>query len=175
MNEITDRIEKQIHVKAPRARVWRAIADSTQFGEWFGVHIEGPWQVGRPMRGTFNMTFTQEGIDEALARYDLPPAPIASTLPDVFCVVEAMEPEERFSFRWIPYGLDAGIDPQTEPKTLVEFRLQDAAEGTLISVTESGFDKVPLARRRRAFLMNTGGWQAQLDNIAAYLQSSAHG
>lgn len=172
MKDVSDRIEKQIRLKAPRTRVWQAIVDSRQFGEWFGVKLEGPWEVGRAMRGTFDMNFSQDMIDEALAAMNLPSAPIASRLPEVFCTVEEIVPEQRFSFRWIPYGLDAGIDPETEPTTLVEFHLQEDGEGTLLFVTESGFDKVPLARRRRAFLMNTGGWAAQLDNIAKYLQSS---
>lgn len=173
MSEVTDRIEKQIRLAAPRSRVWRAISDSEEFGEWFGVSLDGPWVPGKAMRGHFGQPVTQAQIDQALAKVGLPSAPIATTLPEVFCVVEAIEPETYFAFRWIPYGIDAGIDPAKEPTTLVEFRLADDGAGTLLSVVESGFDRVPLARRRRAFLMNRGGWSAQLENISGYLRSSA--
>lgn len=169
MKDITDRIEKEIRLRAPRHRVWRAIADTREFGSWFGVELEGDWQAGRPIKGRFKGEFTQETIDGWLKELGLPPAPVAKVLPEVFCVVEAIEPESRFAFRWIPYGIDAGIDPETEPKTLVEFFLSDDGEGTLLKVVESGFDAVPPARRKRAFLMNTGGWESQLENIAAYL------
>lgn len=172
MDEISDRIEKRIRLNAPRSRVWRAIADSQEFGRWFGVQIEGPWKVGQPMRGHFSKTFDQEMIDEWLGEMGLPPSPIAESLPEVFCVVEAIEPETRFAFRWIPYGIDAGIDPETEPKTLVEFLLADDGDGTWLKVTESGFERVPLARRKRAFLMNSGGWSSQLENIANYLNAA---
>ena len=170
MNDVTDRIAKRMHLEAPRSRVWRAVADSQEFGAWFGVQLEGPWKAGRPIRGRFTGELTQEMIDGALAEMGLPSAPIAEAFPDVFCVVEAIEPETRFAFRWIPYGIDAGIDPQTEPKTLVEFLFADEGDGTLLTVIESGFDQVPLARRKRAFLMNSGGWAAQLENIARYLE-----
>lgn len=172
MSDVTDRIEKQIRLEAPRSRVWRAIADAEEFGRWFGVRLEGPWVVGKAMRGVFPHRFTQEQLDAALAAQGLPSSPIATTLPEVFCVVEAIEPETCLRFRWIPYGIDAGIDPETEPKTVVELRLADDGAGTLLSVTESGFDRVPLARRRRAFLMNSGGWSAQLENVAAHLRAA---
>lgn len=173
MNEIPDRIEKTILLRASRGRVWRAIADSREFGEWFGVELEGPWQAGRPIRGRFKGEFTQEMIDEWLKELGLPPSPVARVLPEVFCVVEAIEPETRFAFRWIPYGIDAGIDPETEPTTLVEFFLSDEGNGTLLKVIESGFDRVPPGRRKRAFLMNTGGWDSQLENISAYLEKES--
>ncbi len=121
------------------------------------------------MRGHFNHKFDQGMIDEWLVEMGLEPSPIAEKLPEVFCIVEAIEPECRFAFHWIPYGIDAGIDPETEPKTLVEFVLSDEGEGTLLKVTETGFDKVPLGRRRRAFLMNSEGWSSQLNNIAKHL------
>lgn len=170
MKEITDRIEKQIRLQATRSRVWKSIADSQEFGEWFGVKIDGPWKVGQKMRARFEEPFTQEMIDGALADAGLPSVPVTNELPEVFCIVEAIEPEDRFSFRWIPFGIEAGIDPETEPMTLVEFSLVEDGDGTLLFVTESGFDRIPLSRRKRAFLMNSGGWAAQLQNVAEYLQ-----
>jgi uncharacterized protein YndB with AHSA1/START domain len=169
MKDVSDRIEKQIVLPSPRSRVWRAIADSREFGAWFGVELDGPWVAGMPIKGRFNGEFSQEMIDEWLMELGLPPSPVAKVLPEVFCVVETIEPEHRFAFRWIPFGIDDGIDPETEPKTLVEFHLSDEGDGTLLKVVESGFDAVPPARRKRAFLMNTGGWEAQLENIAKHL------
>ena len=170
MNDIEDSIEKTIRLASPRSRVWQALADSREFGEWFGVEIKGPWEIGKPARGRFLMTFCQETVDEWLDEMGLPSAPIAEEMPEVFCEVEAIDPEERFIFRWIPYPIDAGIDPASEPRTRVEFLLRDDGDGTLLRVTESGFSQVPLARRRRAFMMNTDGWGAQLQNIARHLQ-----
>ena len=94
-------------------------------------------------------------------------------LPDkslVFCTVESIEPERYFSFRWIPYGIDADVDPETEPTTLVEFRLANAAQGTLLTIVESGFDQVPARRRERAFRMNEAGWAAQAQAIGNYVE-----
>jgi uncharacterized protein YndB with AHSA1/START domain len=96
-------------------------------------------------------------------------------LPDkntVFCTVERIEPEHYFSFRWIPYGIDAEADPQNEPTTLVEFRLEKVAEGTLLTIIESGFDRVPAHRRERAFRMNEGGWAAQAENLKKYVEGT---
>jgi uncharacterized protein YndB with AHSA1/START domain len=90
----------------------------------------------------------------------------------VFCTVERIEPERYFSFRWIPYGIDAEADPANEPTTLVEFRLEAAAEGTLLNIVESGFDAVPLHRRARAFRMDEGGWGAQAKNVKKYVEGA---
>jgi uncharacterized protein YndB with AHSA1/START domain len=101
----------------------------------------------------------------------LPPAKInvpgGST---VFCTVERMDPERYFSFRWIPFAIDADVDPATEPTTLVEFTLEPAGDQTRLTIVESGFDRVPAHRRERAFRMNAGGWQAQLDNVRKYIE-----
>lgn len=171
MKEITNSIHKEIQLAAPRYRVWRALADSAEFGRWFGVQLEGPWKVGQSIRGQFIRKCTQEVADEALKEMGIPSAPLAETIPDVFFDVTILEPESRFAFRWIPYCIEAGIDPLTEPKTLVEFKLTGNDESSLLQVTESGFDNVPVARRARAFLMHTGGWIAQLENIANYIKA----
>jgi uncharacterized protein YndB with AHSA1/START domain len=168
-----DRIEKQLRLRAPVSRVWRAIADAKEFGRWFGVKLEGAFAPGKTITGTFD-----EGLDEAvIADYQkllgLPPSKVK--MPDkngVFCTVERIEPEHYFSFRWIPYGIDAEADPQHEPTTLVEFRLEKAEEGTLLTIVESGFDRVPAHRRERAFRMNEGGWAAQAENIRKYVEGT---
>lgn len=174
MQEITDRIEKSIHLNASREKVWRALTDSNAFGSWFGVELDGPWLVGQPIRGRFLFQFKQAMVDEWLEELGLPSSPIAEKFPDVFCVVEAIEPQNRFAFRWIPFPIDAGINPETEPMTLVEFRLFDDGDGVLLKVTESGFDRVPLARRKRAFLINTDGWESQLEKLSHYITQAGN-
>jgi uncharacterized protein YndB with AHSA1/START domain len=166
-----DRIEKRVTLRAPVSRVWRAIANAQEFGRWFGVKLEGDFVAGRTITGTFD-----EGLDEAaIVEYQkslgLPPSRVK--MPDknaVFCTVERIEPEQYFSFRWIPYGIDAEADPQNEPTTLVEFRLEKVGEGTLLTIVESGFDRVPAHRRERAFRMNEGGWAGQAENIRNYVE-----
>lgn len=166
----TDRIEKQVTLKAPVARVWRAIADAEEFGRWFGFRLEGQFAVGKPMRGTFERTFDEAGIIAAQERMGVRPSKVKLPGPDaVFCTVERMEHERYFAFRWIPYGIDAEADPEHEPTTLVEFRLKPVPEGTLLMIVESGFDRVPVHRRERAFRMNDGGWAAQARNLEKYV------
>jgi uncharacterized protein YndB with AHSA1/START domain len=169
----SDRIEKQVTLRAPVSRVWKAIADAREFGRWFGVELEGTFVAGEPITGTFG-----EGLDEAAIaahqeRLGLPPSkvklPAGNT---VFCTVERIEPEHYFSFRWIPYGIDAEADPQHEPTTLVEFRLEEVAEGTRLTIVESGFDRVPAHRRERAFRMNEGGWAAQAENLRKHVEAA---
>lgn len=168
-----DRIEKQVTLAAPVSRVWRAIADAQEFGRWFGVKLEGAFAAGRTLTGTFD-----EGLDEAaIAGYQksLGLAPSKVKLPDrdaVFCTVERIEPERYFSFRWIPYGIDAEADPQHEPTTLVEFRLEEVPGGTRLTIVESGFDRVPAHRRERAFRMNEGGWAGQAENIRKHVEAA---
>jgi uncharacterized protein YndB with AHSA1/START domain len=167
----SDRIEKKVVIRAPVPQVWRAIADAKEFGKWFGVALEGDFAVGRTVRGTWN-----EGMDEAMIkraeeRAGLSPGKVNMPKgPTVFCTVERIEPERTFSFRWIPYGIDAAVDPATEPTTLVEFRLEQAKDGTLLTIVESGFDAVPAHRRERAFRMNTGGWEAQAESLRTYVE-----
>jgi len=166
----TDRIEKRVTLRAPLSRVWRAIADAEEFGRWFGFTLEGPFVPGKAMKGTFDGTLDEAAIVEYQKSLGLSPSKLK--LPDknaVFCRVERIEPERYFSFRWIPYGIDAEADPENEPTTLVEFQLEPVAEGTLLTIVESGFDRVPAHRRARAFRMNEGGWAAQAQNLEKYV------
>ena len=150
---MTDRIEKQIELKAPVARVWRALTDHREFGEWFRVKIDGPFVPGEVSRG--NVTYP--GYEHL--KWE--------------AVVKAMEPERLFSFTWHPAAVDPNVDYSKEPQTLVEFRLEKTAEGTRLTVTESGFDKIPAGRRPEAFRMNEGGWAEQMKNIERYLASKS--
>jgi len=147
----TDRIERSIHIEAPRSRVWRALADAVEFGNWFGVNLEGQvFAPGRKVQGPI----TTPGYEHLL--FD--------------AIVERVEPQTLLSYRWHPYAIDPAIDYTKEERTLVTFTLEDAAGGgTLLRVVESGFDKVPAARRVEALRMNTGGWEAQMDNIRRHV------
>jgi uncharacterized protein YndB with AHSA1/START domain len=166
----TDRIEKQVTLRAPVARVWRALADAEEFGRWFGFRVDGPFAVGKQIRGTFEGSLDEAAIVEAQKKAGVRPSKLKLPGPNaVFCTVERMEPERYFSFRWIPYGIDAEADPENEPTTLVEFRLEPVAEGTRLTIVESGFDRVPAHRRERAFRMNEGGWAAQAQNLEKYV------
>jgi uncharacterized protein YndB with AHSA1/START domain len=168
----TDRIEKQVTLRAPVTRVWRAIADAREFGQWFGVELDGEFAVGRTITGTWRGEFPEEMIIEAQKRAGVKPSKVKFPGPHtVFCTVERMEPERYFSFRWIPYGIDADADLEREEKTLVEFRLEPIAEGTRLTIVESGFNRVPAHRRERAFRMNEGGWTAQSENLRKYVES----
>jgi uncharacterized protein YndB with AHSA1/START domain len=172
--ESTDRIEKRVTLRAPVSRVWRAIADAEEFGRWFGFKLEGPFLAGKTIQGTFEGSLDEATLLEHQKRLGLRPSKVK--LPGksaVFCTVQRIEPERYLSFRWIPYGIDAEIvDRETEPTTLVEFRLEPVAEGTLLTIVESGFDAVPAHRRERAFRMNEGGWVAQADNLKKHVEAA---
>jgi uncharacterized protein YndB with AHSA1/START domain len=144
-----DRIEKQIELKAPVARVWRALTNHLEFGEWFRVKIEAPFVPGEVSRGHI----THPGYEHL--KWE--------------AVVKAMEPERLFSFTWHPYAIDPKMDYSSEPQTLVEFRLEATAQGTRLTVTESGFEKIPAGRRPEAFRMNEGGWAQQMKNIERHV------
>jgi uncharacterized protein YndB with AHSA1/START domain len=143
-----NQVKKQIEIAAPLSRVWRALTDSRQFGEWFLVKMDGPFVAGRPVGGQI----THPGYEHL--RMEI--------------VVKAIEPETLFSYTWHPYAIDPKVDYSKEESTLVEFRLEATAFGTLLTVTETGFDKIPAARRAEAIRMNDGGWAQQVKNIQAY-------
>lgn len=146
---MNDRIEKRIELKAPVSRVWHAITDYREFGEWFRVKLEGPFAPGQVARGHITYPGYEHLKWEA--------------------VVQKMEPERLFSFTWHPYAVDPAVDYSQEPPTLVEFRLEEIPGGTLLTLTESGFDKIPAGRRPEAFLRNDGGWTEQMKNIEQYV------
>jgi uncharacterized protein YndB with AHSA1/START domain len=156
----TDRIEKTVLLRAPHDRVWRAITDAKQFGTWFGVELDGPFTVGQRVTGRIAPT----KVDPAVAKMQEPYAGTA-----VEWRVERIEPMRLFSFRWHPFAVDPKVDYGKEPTTLVEFVLEEAAGGTRLTITESGFDQIPLDRRAKAFAANEGGWTKQTELITAYL------
>jgi uncharacterized protein YndB with AHSA1/START domain len=144
-----DRIEKRIELAAPVSRVWRALTDYREFGEWFRVKLEGPFVPGQISRGHI----TYPGYEHV--KWEV--------------VVQKMAPERLFSFTWHPYAVDSKIDYSKEIPTLVEFRLEKIAKGTLLLLTESGFDKIPGERFLEAFRRNDGGWTEQMKNIESYV------
>jgi len=144
-----NRIEKRIELKAPISRVWRALTDYREFGEWFLVKLEGPFVPGQVTRGHITYPGYEHLKWEA--------------------VVQKMEPERLFSFTWHPYAVDPKIVYSKETPTLVEFRLEEIPGGTLLVLTESGFDKIPSQRRDEAYRMNEGGWSEQMKNIERYV------
>jgi uncharacterized protein YndB with AHSA1/START domain len=145
----TDRIEKQVILDAPRPRVWRALTDVSQFNAWFGVSLTTPFEPGAEVSGTI-----------AIRNYEHMTMRIW---------IETMDPERFFSFRWHPYAVEPGVDYSAEPTTLVSFRLEDAPEGTKLTIIESGFDAIPASRRAKAFSMNEKGWTGQAENIRKFL------
>jgi uncharacterized protein YndB with AHSA1/START domain len=146
---MTDRIEKRIELKAPVSRVWKAIMDHEEFGQWFRVKLEAPFVAGQVARGRV----THPGYEHVIWQ----------------AVVQQIEPERLFSFTWHPYAVDQSVDYSKEEPTLVEFRVEPRGSGTLLTVTESGFDKLPAARRDEAFLRNEGGWAQQMENIRTHV------
>jgi uncharacterized protein YndB with AHSA1/START domain len=146
----TDRIEREILLKASRARVWLALSNAEEFGNWFGVALKGQTFVsGKQIRAQFTIPGCEDKVFDA--------------------IIDEIQPERLFSYRWHPYSMDSSIDYSKEERTLVTIELHDAEEGILLKVVESGFDKVPAARRQEAFMKNTGGWEWQLKNIANYV------
>jgi uncharacterized protein YndB with AHSA1/START domain len=164
MTSGTDRIEKTVVLRAPRDRVWRAISDSKEFGTWFGVQFDGPFVAGAHMKG--RMTPTK--VDPEVARMQEPYA--GATFE---CTIDRVEPMRLFSFRWHPFAVDRGFDYSKEPTTLVEFRLDEVAEGTRLTITETGFDGIPLARRAQAFASNAEGWGKQMELVEKYLAGAS--
>jgi uncharacterized protein YndB with AHSA1/START domain len=145
----TDRIETRFEVRAPRARVWRAITDANQFSAWFGVKLDGAFAA----RATTQGRNTSPGYDHMTLEFQ----------------VEQIEPERYFSYRWHPYPFDPKVDYSAEPTTLVEFHLEEIAGGTAVRIVESGFDRIPLARRAEAFRMHDQGWTSQAKKLASYV------
>jgi uncharacterized protein YndB with AHSA1/START domain len=156
----TDRIEKQIVLHAPRERVWRALSDSTEFGTWFGMKFDGHFKPGTRMTGVIMPTRVNPDVAKAQKKYEGIPFAIE---------IEKMEPERLFSFRWHPGAVEPGVDYSAEPTTLVVFALEEVENGVMLTVTESGFDRIPLARRAKAFTANEQGWGMVVKLIEEYL------
>jgi uncharacterized protein YndB with AHSA1/START domain len=145
----TDRIEKRVELRAARSRVWRAISTAEEFGAWFKVNLEGAFAEGTTVRGRI----THPGYEHVTLEMR----------------IERIEPERYFSYRWHPNAIDPAVDYSAEPTTLVEFILEDIEGGTAVTIVESGFDRIPLARRAEAFRLNEQGWAGEIKNLARYV------
>lgn len=152
MNTMTDRIERKIVLKATRSRVWRALSNAKEFGDWFGVDFTGEtFAEGKVVKGRI----TYPGYEHLLMEI----------------IIERLVPERLLSWRWHPAAIDPAVDYSHEPMTLVVFELLEGEGGTVLSVAESGFDKFPPARRADAFRMNSSGWDEQMRNIEKHVAS----
>jgi uncharacterized protein YndB with AHSA1/START domain len=149
----TDRITERVLLRTDRTRVWNALADSGEFGRWFGVQGLGAFAPGATVRGKV----THKGYEHMTWE----------------ATIDRMEPGRVFSFRWHPYAVDPGVDYSGEPMTYVVFSLEDAPNGTLLTVVETGFDGIPAARRAEAYEMHEQGWAAQMKAISEYLVKAA--
>ena len=146
---MTDRIEKSIELKAPVERVWRAITDPVEFGQWFGVKVEGAFAAGQPARGQITYPGYEHVVWEVM--------------------IQAMDQPRLFSFTWHPYAVDPKVDYSGEPATLVEFHLTPTDEGTRLAIIETGFEALPAHRQPDALRMNDSGWAEQAGNIKAHV------
>ena len=160
----TDRIEKQVVLKAPLARVWRAVSDAKEFGSWFGVALDGSFAPSARLTVRIVPTTVDPDVAASQKPYEGMPFEIA---------VEAVEPMRHLSFRWHPFAVDPATDYSKEPTTLVVFALEEAPGGTRLTITESGFDRLPAARRAKALEMNAQGWAAQARLVEKYLAREA--
>ena len=160
----TDRIEKQVLLRAPHARVWRALTDAREFGTWFGTKFDGSFTPGLRVAGVIVPTAVDADVAASQQPYEGTPFEIT---------IDRIEPERVFAFRWHPFAVEAGLDYSREPTTLVEFLLEDVPGGVVLTVRESGFDRVPLERRARAFAANEAGWTIQMRLIEKYLVEAA--
>ena len=150
MNTSTDRIERRVLINGTRARVWRAISNAAELGEWFGVDFKGKsFAAGKPIQGKI----TYPGYEHLTMEV----------------VIERIVPERLLSWRWHPAAIDPAADYSQEPTTLVVFELEEVEGGTMVSVVESGLDKIPLERRATVFRLNTSGWDEQMENIKKYV------
>jgi len=156
----TDRIEKKILLRASRTRVWRALTNSTEFGTWFGMSFDGPFRPGAKMNGVIVGTKVNAEVATLQKPHEGKKFEIT---------IEQMEPERLFSFRWHPHAVDSSVDYSAEPTTLIEFTLEGKPEGILLTVTESGFDQIPLARRAEAFTANEQGWGLVIKLVEEYI------
>jgi uncharacterized protein YndB with AHSA1/START domain len=142
-------IEKKIELYAPISRVWRALTDYREFGEWFGVKLDSPFELGKVTRGHITYPGYEHIKWEA--------------------AVQKMEYEKLFSYTWHPYAVEPEVDYSAETPTLVEFRLENTSNGTLFLLTEVGFDNIPVDRQEEAYRMHESGWSDQVRNIQNYL------
>jgi uncharacterized protein YndB with AHSA1/START domain len=155
-----DRIVKSVMLQSPPHHVWPALTDAKSFGTWFGAEFDGSFTPGARVTG--RITPTQVDAEVARAQEPYTGMPVELT-------VDRIEPLRKLSFRWHPYAIDRSVDYSKEPSTLVEFELEPVGDGTRLTVTESGFDRLPAERRAAAFEANAGGWEKQMGLVRNFV------
>ncbi len=156
----TDRIKKTVLLHATLEQAWHAISDAQQFGQWFGASFDQPFVAGKTLRATIVPTT----VDATVAALQAPHAGVTFDF-----LVDRIEPRQSIAFRWHPFAIDTAHDYSTEPMTLIEFALRAQADGVQLTITESGFDQLALARRAQAYAANAAGWAMQTSLVAKYL------
>jgi uncharacterized protein YndB with AHSA1/START domain len=149
----TDRIEKQILLRAPRKRVWQALTTVSEFNEWFGVKLTGTFTPGARLRGQV----THKGYEHLTMEV----------------TIDKVEPERLLSWRWHPGATEPAKDYSAEAATLVVFELAEVDGGTMLSVVESGFDRIPATRREQAYRENEDGWTQQMESIKRHVSQTS--
>jgi uncharacterized protein YndB with AHSA1/START domain len=162
MTSSTDRIEKETVLRAPQEKVWHAISNAREFGNWFGVEFDSEFAPGTTITGRIKPTTVDPAVAEMQKKY--------AGMPFTF-VVDRVEPMSLFSFRWHPFAIEPNVDYSHEPMTLVTFTLQPTTGGTLLRIVETGFDSIPIERRAEAFEANAEGWGMQMQLLEKYLPS----
>lgn len=148
---VQDTIERSVELPVGRRRAWEAITTPEQISQWF----EGIWKFdlkpGAPIHFDFG---PQYGVHRGR--------------------VEAVEPMDRVVYLWTHEGRDwdASIPIDDVPTTLIEFRLTDAGDDTLLTVVESGFAALPADIRENSLRDNTQGWEEQMENIRRFLENA---
>ncbi len=145
-----DQIHKIVELAAPVSRVWQALTDHTEFGEWFRVRLDQPFVVGKTTTG--NITYPGHEHMEWES------------------ITERMEFERLFVFSWPPGAIDPDTEYGPDAKVVVRFELEPTDQGgTRLTITESGFMQFPESKRLEALRSNTEGWDIQAKNIAAHV------
>jgi uncharacterized protein YndB with AHSA1/START domain len=159
----TDRIERELLIRAPQERVWRALSDAAEFGDWFGIELDGEFAPGATMVGRIKPTSADTEVAAIQKRHEGK---------QLTLVVDRIEPRRLFSYRWHPFAIDPTVDYSSEPMTLVTFTLEPQGEHTLVRVVETGFDAIPLARRADAFEANDEGWELMVSVLGKHLAAN---
>ncbi len=143
------KIERRVEINAPIAKVWEVIIDHKKFGEWFRCKLDQPFKEGEVSTGM--MTFPGAEHVKWNAK------------------VIKIESERCLEFSWPPYIEDETVDLSNEPWLNCRFELESIPGGTLLTITESGFDKLSPVIRDDARRGNEQGWEIQAGHILEYV------
>lgn len=145
---VQDRIERVLTLRAPRARVWKAITEPAGLSQWLGNRAEVDLRPG----GELILEWPEHGIYR--------------------CRIVTVEPPHRFAYRWYMTGMNSEEAVETGPSTLVEFSLKEVPEGTMLTLVESGFAAFPADIAAKSYHHSVEGWAIELGELAAYLETA---